>query len=318
MKSDAKKEESLIPSSLWAMKWRTAKIDHHCINWKGTNKMKTISFLAILLFFSNHCVAQELSVDTTFNHLGNIESITYGKDGKKVKTIFYSNHYKSSEINYKHDFKDGLCTWYFPNGNLRSKFMYVHDLEDGEAEGYFESGKIKWRCQYKMGSKNGLCIAYYENGEKQSENYFKGNKKDSIYITYFKNGNKSSIGYYKKDKRQGPFILYYENGNTKVSGAYKDDRMNGERLCYDEAGNLFSGNFIVRNENGIIERQCKCVNGKPEGELKVYVDSTLKILANFKNGKPDGLTLYYNYGGQDSLTEIYKEGVFVKAIKNGK
>ena len=116
-------------------------------------------------------------------------------------------------------------------------------------------------------------------------------------------------------KNENYYIANSKNGNRKVTGAYKDDRMNGERFCYNEDGNPNNGNFIVRTENGGIEREGKCVSGKPEGELRVYADSSLKILANYKNGKPDGLTHYYNCKGQDSLTELYKDGVFVKAVK---
>lgn len=130
-----------------------------------------------------------------------------------------------------------------------------------------------------------------------------------IYFNY--NGTKHSEISYKYGKRNGPTILYHENGNIKYTCEYKDDKMSGERMCYDPAGNVSEGNFIFYNNDGTKEREGKCINGKPEGELKLYINNKIVMLVNFKDGKPHGMAYYYDRNQIITLVEEYNNGNFV-------
>ncbi|MBL7913296.1 MAG: hypothetical protein JNJ41_19695 [Bacteroidia bacterium] len=113
--------------------------------------------------------------------------------------------------------------------------------------------------------------------------------------------------------RNGPTILYYENGNIQYTCSYKDDKMDGQRMCYDPSGNPSEGNFVFYNKDGSKEREGKCINGKPEGELKLYINNKIVMLVNFKDGKPHGMTYHYDGNEIISLMEEYNNGSFVNA-----
>ncbi len=91
--------------------------------------------------------------------------------------------------------------------------------------------------------------------------------------------------------------------------------MFGERMVYNKKGEPVNGNFIIYSKDTIKEREGFCINGKPEGEVKVYdLEGHLTIIANFKAGKPDGYTCYYKNDIITS-TEKYSDGTFVEVVK---
>ena len=66
----------------------------------------------------------------------------------------------------------------------------------------------------------------------------------------------------------------------------------------------------------MVLREGKCINGKPEGEFKIYNDAgKLNRKVNFKNGLPHGSNYFYSKDGEITLTEVYESGKFVKEIK---
>ena len=94
--------------------------------------------------------------------------------------------------------------------------------------------------------------------------------------------------------------------------------MDGLRICYDENGEPITGKILMYHENGEVERAGQSINGKVDGELKVYDEKgNLLILSNFKDGLPEGQTYYYTESKITSI-EIYKDGKFVRTIKNKK
>lgn len=66
----------------------------------------------------------------------------------------------------------------------------------------------------------------------------------------------------------------------------------------------------------MVEREGTCINGRPEGELRIYnAQGKLTILSNFQNGKPNGTTFYYGKDSKFMASEVYKNGVFKKGAK---
>jgi hypothetical protein len=51
--------------------------------------------------------------------------------------------------------KQGLETFWYPNGNKNIQTNYVDDLEDGVWYQWFESGKLKLEANYKAGQEHG-------------------------------------------------------------------------------------------------------------------------------------------------------------------
>jgi antitoxin component YwqK of YwqJK toxin-antitoxin module len=253
--------------------------------------MKSTYFLFLFSFTLKFCLAQEISIDTTYSN-NRIQSIIYKNNGSIIKMIRYNDDQtKRAEFNYKNNLRNGLGKWYYANGNVRVSCMFINDFEYGDCYRYFTSGKLQSKCQYKNGLINGSLTYYYENGK-----------------IFF-------VGNYKKGKLNGELTYYYLNGQIQYVGNFKKDKMSGERFAFDENGNPLNGTVVTSLNNSGSYRKGTYINGKPEGEMKVYSDSSIKLLANFTNGRPDGLVHHYDTQEQDSLIETYKEGRFIKEIK---
>ena len=50
------------------------------------------------------------------------------------------------------------------------------------------------------------------------------------------------------------------------------------------------------------------LNGKYDGERKVYFDKELNYIETFENGKLSGPAVYYTLGGKKEREGIYKNG----------
>lgn len=170
-------------------------------------------------------------------------------------------------------------------------------------------------CSNYFAQENSTIDTIYYNGNNGSKVIrlidFKTNGLLTKRIDYNKNGIKYLETSYKYSKRHGPSTLYYENGNVQYTCEYKDNKMYGQRMCYDPAGNVSEGNFIFYNADGTKEREGQCINGKPEGQLKLYRDNKIVMLANFKDGMPHGPTYYYDANQMIRSMEEYKNGNFV-------
>lgn len=261
-------------------------------------------------------VADKIEVDTTFSSTHKIESITYKTNGKRDKVINYIDGSLSSEMIFKNGVRDGITIFYNyqKKGKVLSKAMYKDGRLNGLSESYNDTGKVISTINYENGLMSGLYTKYFDNGNKSFVYNYKNGKLDGKATTYFKNGKASSDLSYKEGKMDGSFTYYYENGNTKYVGSYKDGKMYGERICYEENGKLSNGNFVIYTDDGLIERECKCINGRPEGDMKVYSNGALYYAINFKNGKPDGLLTYAGTYAKSKKKELYKDGVYVGEI----
>ncbi len=92
--------------------------------------------------------------------------------------------------------------------------------------------------------------------------------------------------------------------------------MKGLRLFFAEKGEPLKGHFIFYHEDGSKEREGDCLNGKPEGALKLYNEKgNVAYLVNFKDGLPNGPATRYNNDGKVTNTEMYRKGKFIKEIK---
>ena len=63
----------------------------------------------------------------------------------------------------------GLCTEFYPNGNLKSKKYYKNGLIQGKYVEYHKNGKILAYGQYTNSKKIGEWIWYGEDGRVQVE-----------------------------------------------------------------------------------------------------------------------------------------------------
>jgi len=268
-------------------------------------------------------------------------------------TEYYANGNVKSHKEYQKGKTNGKCFNFHPNGSISESGTIKDDKWVGESSFYYPtSTNAKHSLTFNdEGKKQGKQSYYYNTGVLLTNEYFTNGKGDSS-ISYTQTGKicerfypiehdqgvKMTAGYkmstlngrtlsynesgklssdisYHNGKREGIIILYYENGNKKFQTEYKDGRMINERMCFDINEKPINGEYLTYYNNKVKEREGNCINGKPEGEFKVY-DSTgrISIIANYKNGKPHGLTYYYNHNNLIYKTEKYNDGNFIEEI----
>ena len=213
----------------------------------------------------------------------------FGQSKKTSDTVFFSID-KIESITYK-------------TNSIRDSVVYYSKKSNKAATFIFKGIDSK-----------GIWILYNNDGNKTMKYGVNNNLKEGEVTEYYKNGNLKWRSYYKKNKLEGESTHYYKNGKPQWVGLYKDGKMSGERLCYTEFGNLCDGLFVIYDEDGLVQREGTCKNGKPEGLVKQYGRGILVKTTNFKDGKPHGFT--YHYSNQKIIsTEIYKNGKFKKVVK---
>ncbi|MBE2245755.1 MAG: trypsin-like peptidase domain-containing protein [Candidatus Competibacteraceae bacterium] len=61
--------------------------------------------------------------------------------------------------------KEGLCTWYYKNGNKSAQGNFNSNKQHGTYKTWYENGGLESETRYKNGQLHGLTVAWYENGE---------------------------------------------------------------------------------------------------------------------------------------------------------
>jgi antitoxin component YwqK of YwqJK toxin-antitoxin module len=221
----------------------------------------------------------------------------------------YELYYSSGNICQKLFFndegkKDGKQVYFFEDGSASSLEYYSNKVQDSSVS-YYPGGAIKEKY-----IKDKYKVDFRKDGRKRSESIYSGNTK--IYRAYYDNGNLSEEVSYKNGKMDGDCILYYKNGTIKYGCIYKEGKMSGIRLGMTEDGKLINGFYTTYHENGIVERAGKYINGKPDGEHRLYGrDGKLAMSVSYKNGRPDGELKHYDNSGKAYSTEVYKNGFFL-------
>jgi antitoxin component YwqK of YwqJK toxin-antitoxin module len=206
--------------------------------------------------------------------------------------------------------RDGCQLYYNETGEVVREADYINGKETFGRE-FYEDGYVREEV-------NGYVTRHYDKTGRLSDvvKYRDSAKKNYTETAYHRNGVISSVISYTEGKRNGNANTYYESGNLKFKGAYKNDKLSGKRLYYNIAGKKMNGAFVIYEHGNKAERTGTCINGKPEGELKVYDwKGNVCVLVNFKNGQPDGNTYYYT-NSKLTLTEVYCKGVYLAEFPN--
>jgi antitoxin component YwqK of YwqJK toxin-antitoxin module len=219
----------------------------------------------------------------------------------------------------------------------------MNGIEQGYWEKYIRSGKYTYKCNYVDGLMDGVCVCIsddgillhkglYKNGEvveylplKESKKLFIPRKldgEDNRYIQwnreqvkkygklinqYNSDGNKegiweeyspsgkleSRVGF-KNGDWEGVYQTFFPNGQIQYDGQTKDDEFNG----------LWRHFYI----NGDLNSEGYYVYGKMNGIWKGYHpfnENQLEYIANYVNGKVDGLYIEYFGDGNIKRKDLY-------------
>lgn len=101
---------------------------------------------------------------------------SYKDNGEKreffKECLYYPNHKKYMEGEFKNSKREGVWISWYQNGNKWSEGSFKAGLNDGRRVMYYESGKKYIEGNYKDGEKIGAWKFYDENGKLIKEENF--------------------------------------------------------------------------------------------------------------------------------------------------
>jgi len=156
-----------------------------------------------------------------------------------VKKSYFPNGKLSEELTIKDRRKNGLATYFTPEGILNYKIKYDNDAIIYK-EKYYKNGTLNSKTNYKYGAINGLYEKFNEEGIKIKEGNRKDTYKEGVWKIYEgKKGRLRSEITYKNDNQNGLAKFYNTNANSIAKeGQYLNGKQHGTWKHYDMAGEL--------------------------------------------------------------------------------
>ncbi len=251
----------------------------------------------------------------------------YDENGKVILEINYKDDKKNGirktinareiiDETFVDDVKQGLTTYYYPDGHIRQTIPFVNGLENGVAMEYNSEGTVIGLVEYKKGfvvnrerinrkDNNGLKQGpwkfFFDNCQVRLEGNYTNDERNGYFKEYDKNGNLLSVSKYINGIPQENVAEiadldirtdYYPNGRVKTVASYKNNIPEGIRREYDESGEIDKA-YIFRN--GVITGEgILTENGVKQGTWKEYFNNgTLLAEGKYQNGKKTGEWKYY-------------------------
>ncbi|HXC07179.1 MAG TPA: hypothetical protein VNZ86_20605 [Bacteroidia bacterium] len=208
---------------------------------------------------------------------------------------------------------------YTYKGKVMMEGAYYNDRMDGEWKYYYRSGALKFDVFYSKGVFQKTKAAFYESGKTLCTDSILGKKEiikfyseqsELIRESIFFNGLKVQTTYYYPHSGQKKTLMtgeqdsvyhvtqYYENGKIRSEVQAKAGIPYTVLGCYDIQGNsLDQGNLKLGT-----------------GTLKTYQDTTPVLLQSqveFKNGKKNGLAIYFQFNGNPGKRGVYQNDTCV-------
>ena len=132
--------------------------------------MKKWYVLVVISFLFTACASNEQEVVSVYpngNPMKINEFVWKGNTKVVVKQIRYTMAgEKEAEENMSDGKKDGLCTYWYPSGEVWIKENYKEDLKHGEFVNYYMSGEKNFSGEYSNGLAHGEWIFWNDSGDK--------------------------------------------------------------------------------------------------------------------------------------------------------
>lgn len=241
--------------------------------------------------------------------------------------------YRDDEIiveSFENDLKEGLTTFYYPDGTVKKTVPFVNGLEHGNAFEYSDDGRIITLEEYRRGfiinreninryGRNGLKQGrwkyFYEDGSLKEEGSFRNDKKDGFFKTYDRNGNLLELTKFVDGEEviDAPEVAkleviteYYETGVISKVTSYKNGVAEGVSREYAEDGSIekaviYAGGNIIAE--GIMDEE-----GNKEGPWEeYYTEGGLRAKGSYTNNLKTGEWVYYHENGVLEQKGIYDE-----------
>ncbi|MBI3235991.1 MAG: hypothetical protein HYZ42_18480 [Bacteroidetes bacterium] len=202
----------------------------------------------------------------------------------------------------------------YPNGNIYIKGQFENDNLQGKWTYYYQNGGIKEEIMYDKSLKNGTNTTYFKNNKPYEVIEYKDGDIDGYYTKYYKNGVISAEGWYEKGYKEGQWYVYNENGDIDYAYFMNKGVQIGFEEHYDCTGKI-SKNFMY-DEGLVTEAQSFDTTGKIvytsllknySGTLETRTPwNNLQRTTEYKKGRAEGKTIYYNNEGKVVIDGNYK------------
>tara|TARA_B100000427_G_scaffold254031_1_gene217506 strand:- start:2605 stop:4341 length:1737 start_codon:yes stop_codon:yes gene_type:complete len=179
---------------------------------------------------------------------------SYNQPLGKVKDYYITGEIQWEGYLIKFDRKDstndipeGLCTWYYINGQPESIVNYSGGKQNGVVKRFYENGKIQMSGNFKNAQENGLFTYYFDSGQEEYVlNYSMGELNGEV-TNYYKSGKLKTRKKYKKGVLDGKYLSCYENGICKTI-FYDDFQFNKDWMSDQSSCKQVTENGLLFNE----------------------------------------------------------------------
>lgn len=192
------------------------------------------------------------------------------KDGNGTSITYYDTKQKSAEGKIKGGLKDGLWSFWYPDGKLKEQGNFKDGtytlLNSWDPEGktlvtngngyhrnYYDNGVVALECLYREGKLHGLCYQRGLDGILLSEVNYVNGIADGKAKYYYETGELLNEGELKNNVQDGDWVWYHANGKPEAEAIFINGKKHGEELFYNESGDVVKREFyemgkLIREE----------------------------------------------------------------------
>jgi antitoxin component YwqK of YwqJK toxin-antitoxin module len=198
---------------------------------------RIIAFVILIFSFETYCKAQP---ETVFN-----QSDANGiKQGYWKRTMTDNDKtYLYAIENYKNGKRNGLCTYFFPNGKKETESYYRNDTLDGLSKVYRSYGGLRYEENFKDGKTHGFKKYYTVDGDLSEEQEYAYGVQTGIYRLYSKSKRIVVESFYINGIENGTRKVYTDNDKHEIIREF--DFKNDIKI----AARYYKRGKIIRVEN---------------------------------------------------------------------
>ncbi|KAA9338412.1 TonB family protein [Hymenobacter busanensis] len=112
--------------------------------------------------------------------------------------------------------RNGLFTWYHPNGAKASQVHFHDDEVTGLYVAWYDDGKVRERGEYHNGVRTGRWLSVHRNGQKRSEGQYAGNHALGEWRYYYNTGQPAAVE--SIEQGQPTALTFYNENGTLFDG----------------------------------------------------------------------------------------------------
>lgn len=133
------------------------------------------------------------------------EGVLLGADATVLSPSFESLPKDQQELKLRSTARDGVWTYWYPNGQVQRTEQYSNGMMVGIWTGYFENGVVSHVLNFTTGD----AVYYFSNGKKQSEGKIANNMvQEGHWTGWYQHGLKNFEGNYVNGIKDGLWIFY--------------------------------------------------------------------------------------------------------------